>query len=625
VLIGATPSVILISVGWRLLSRVFGVMGEQNTNAESLDENVAFLGVTAPEISPGSRRRNIPPPIKSIQVNWCKTPRCQNFGVPPNDYAISGGRGRVSPDGYKVRGFEPTDLLCHYCLKSSRIKSNLAIAEEYDRQSASLWAAPILSCPNPSCAHDKPKSDSGSTGFRRYGATRSGSVRWQCKLCKTTFAVGKPTRRHRKPHLNITAFELIVNKVSISRMSEILGVSCTSVYGKIDFLYRQCLAFSASRERELCTMAFDRLYLSTDRQDYIVNWGDRRNRKTVQLTTIGTADRRSGYVFGLTPNFDAAIDPTELERDWQASGDYLKAPAMRRFARLWTLDDYRASTEKATKAGGKEDIPARDDLDAPELLSDGQQLPRSGAQVHAEYVMHGHYWLLRSLFPKVDKLRFFIDRDAGLLHACMGAFGGRVKERTADIVVVDYLKRITVDERKKKQMEAQAWFESQRLRFPELTDKEARTAIFAEEIRATRKLYGNDISEVWINCKFPDIAEPGKRFKFITDLADYDDSHVANLLLLATLWPIDTVFNRIRRRIAAFERPVTSASRAWRLWHLYAPYDPAMVEKLLTIYRTWHNYIWVSPNTDKTAAEMLGLTKGRIRAQDIVYYCDESM
>ena len=595
-------------------------MGEQTSNEISVVETLAVDPTTVPEISPGGQRKNIPLAANSIQVNGCKNPRCQNFCIPPSEYQQKRGRGNLSEDGYKVSGASSTGLICRHCDKSSRIKSNQAIAEEYERQSAYLQPQARLCCPNPSCANHIPTNQVGDTGFRRFGKTHSGSARWQCKLCKKTFSVGSSTRYHKKPHLNMQAFELITNKVSISRMTEILGISYTSVYGKIDFLYNQCLTFSASRERLLSSLTYDRLYLSTDRQDYIVNWGDRKQRKTIQLTSIGTADRYSGYVFGLTPNFDAAVNPEQLERDWAAYGDGAKAPAMRQFARLWTLDDYDASVAKAANAGDRQDIATRDDLDAPELLSVGQQLPTSGAQVHAEYIMHGHYWLLRSLFPKAEKLRFFIDRDAGLLHACMGAFGDRVKARTADVVIVDYLKAITVDERKKLFTAARIWFDGQKCLFPGLSDGEVRTAIFAGEIRAARRLYDNDISGLWFDHRFPDMGEPSKRFKFVTDLADYDDEHVANLLLLATLWPIDTVFNRIRRRMAAFERPVASVSRARRLWHLYAPYEPAMVEKLLVIYRTWHNFVWVSPKTDRTAAELLGLTSGKIRVQDIVYF-----
>jgi hypothetical protein len=128
------------------------------------------------------------------------------------------------------------------------------------------------------------------------------------------------------------------------------------------------------------------------------------------------------------------------------------------------------------------------------------------------------------------------------------------------------------------------------------------------------------LRDSWVPHPFPDIAEPVKRWRFVTDMDDYGDDHVTNLLLLATLWPVDTVFNRVRRRLAAFERPVNSVRRARRLWQIYAPYDPGMLEKYLTIFRVWHNYVWVNGKTGKTAAETLGLAKGKIRIQDIVYF-----
>jgi hypothetical protein len=277
----------------------------------------------------------------------------------------------------------------------------------------------------------------------------------------------------------------------------------------------------------------------------------------------------------------------------------------------------------AARSSDHEDLATRDDLDAPELVLPSQQLPKSGAQVHADYLMHGHYWLLRSLLANVEKLRFSIDEDAGLVIACMGAFMERIRDRSADIIQVKITKDLTVDTRKEMYGKAKAWFASERGRFPELDDRAARSAILTERIALLREsspLERHRLQDVWIDHPFPDIAEPGKRWRFLTDVDDYDDQHVANLLLLATLWPIDTVFNRIRRRLAAFERPVTSVRRARRLWQIYAPYDAGMLEKYLTIFRVWHNYVWISPKTGKTAAETIGLAQGKIRIQDIVYF-----
>ncbi|MFP5515956.1 MAG: hypothetical protein ACLGJC_23090 [Alphaproteobacteria bacterium] len=85
-------------------------------------------------------------------------------------------------------------------------------------------------------------------------------------------------------------FRLLMNHTPISRICEVADLSYTPVYGKIDFLHRQCLTFAAERERQFPEFHFERLYLCSDRQDYIVNWGDRNARKTVQLTSVGTAD-----------------------------------------------------------------------------------------------------------------------------------------------------------------------------------------------------------------------------------------------------------------------------------------------------------------------------------------------
>ncbi len=56
------------------------------------------------------------------------------------------------------------------------------------------------------------------------------------------------------------------------------------------------------------------------------------------------------------------------------------------------------------------------------------------------------------------------------------------------------------------------------------------------------------------------------------------------------------------------------------MWHIYAPYDPIMVEKLLTIYRVWHNYVWINKKSGRTAAEVIGLAQGKVRPQDIIYF-----
>ena len=521
---------------------------------------------------------------------------------------IRGRYAEKNGDDYVVIGTGSENLKCKKCNRFSTLKSNKGIYEELQRQGSYFLQLAPFAC------------DCGNTAqFRRYGKTRSGSDRWQCLACKKTKSFGKPAIRQRASHKNALVFDLLINKSPINRMMEIADLGVAALYGKIDFIHEQCRLFAAEREAKLNNLHHDRLYLCTDRQDYMVNWGDRRARKTVQLTAIATADLHSGYLVAMSPNFDRSMKPDDLEKAVQAAGDDNKPYPMRDFARLWTLDDYAGSVLRTATGSSN----ARADLEAPEGLTDEQQLPTTGVQVHADYLMYGHYRLLRELLPNVGKYRFFIDGDAGLLAACVGVFSKEIASRQADAVVLHIDKTLNTIQRRNKNADAQRWFEAERLKYPNMSKKEAMTSIMASQLKAIRAASTNPqdaLQGTFISHPFPDPAEPEKRYRYATDYGDYDDEHTANLLMKATLWPVDTIFNRIRRRIAALERPIRSVRRANGLWDIYAPYDPAMVEKLLTIYRVWHNYVWVSPKTKKTAAEILGLAAGKIRTQDILYF-----
>jgi hypothetical protein len=62
-------------------------------------------------------------------------------------------------------------------------------------------------------------------------------------------------------------------------------IGATSLYGKIDFLHRQAELLAGAHEQRLPSKQIERLFLSSDRQDYLVNWTDRSDKRPVQLTT----------------------------------------------------------------------------------------------------------------------------------------------------------------------------------------------------------------------------------------------------------------------------------------------------------------------------------------------------
>lgn len=580
-----------------------------------------------PEISPTNNQRKIPAEHAGTDVNFCKTPGCVNFGVPPSRESRVGKRGPDAPpsDGYRLIGTpgrhgSVPSLHCQHCGTTTVLKSNLGVHEELQRITAFLRQINPVACQRDGCANQGKPVRAHPDLYRLHGRTRHGSPRFRCKACDSTVSSPKATARQRASHKNARILTLLMNGMALSRICEAVDVTFSTLYGKIDFLHRQCLAFAAERERRFAEeLTVDRLYLCADRQDYIVNWGDRKRRKTIQLTSVGTADLRSGYVFALTPNFDPTLDPETVEEDAAAVGDHDTKPPFRKYARLWLAADY---TESVLRARAQETGPARDDLETAELLDDGQALPAQGMQVHAEYTMYGHFAYLRHLLRGVGKVRFFLDPDAGMRTACIAAFHDRIRARQADVFWVAAAKDWIVDDKEKAVRQARQRLKAAMAAHPGLTARQVKAKVIEERLEAlleaspreTGKLQG-----VWVEHPFPDMSEPEKRVAYMTDWGDYDAAHLSWLYEMASLHAIDTVFMQIRRRLSLLERAIPTARRARRLWHGRAPYDPATIGRMLDIYRVWHNWVHVGDD-GLTPAQRLGVAKGPIRMQDVIYF-----
>jgi len=566
--------------------------------------------------------------MDSIQVNFCKNPTCRNFGVPAAPVTLRGRlpKGGIS-DRYKVIGLDkgvPT-LHCKACKEQPPIKSNLGLREERQRLSAYLMPASSPSCPDRGCKnHHLPVGT--KRAYRRYGTTHSGSTRYRCNACSKVFAVPGPTTGQKAPEKNVLIFKLLVNKTPFRRLCELADISTGTLYPKLDFLYRQCLAFAGERERELGSLSRERLYVSVDRQDYVVNWSDRADKRNVQLTAVGSADNDSGFVFGMHLNFDGSLNPEEIEREAIRNGDYHLQDPFRRHARLWLKRDYlapqRRAGARAAKAGLSGDIEdiyteavRRADVERSERPSAARRLPASGMQVHSDYTLYAHFLLLHRLFRGTDKVRFFLDQESGIRAACLAAFQERVGADTCDAFYVRINKDMTVDQKRHALRESRAAFKKTQAAHKALSEIEVKLLLIKAQMRAARKL--GHWQDRWITHPFPNMSEPEKAVCWLTNRDQYDLDHQAWLYSRASLHGIDKFFMLVRRRLSLLERPIATASAARRTWYGYSAYNPEIVVKLLTIFRVFYNY--ALPGQDKsTPAMRLRVCERIVSIRDIV-------
>jgi transposase-like protein len=113
------------------------------------------------------------------------------------------------------------------------------------------WKHHQDACQKAGCSNNNISLKLAPSAYRAFGVTAKGDPRHQCKGCGSTFSLGSATRRHKRTDQTGSILLNLVNKVPLSRICEINGVTFPQIYSKIDFIYRQCLAMSAAREGDL--------------------------------------------------------------------------------------------------------------------------------------------------------------------------------------------------------------------------------------------------------------------------------------------------------------------------------------------------------------------------------------
>lgn len=590
----------------------------------------------------------VPPEHDGIQLNFCKTPTCANFGIPVESTSTKGTASHTNRNRYTIvaSGKGLPMARCNACSESFSLKSNRGMAEERDRMTPKGAEA---CCPHEECDQHGLGVSVGRPFYSSFGRTTTGAPRYKCMACKRTFSVAaKSTSRQRETHKNREIFALLVNKMPLRRVAEVAQVSPQTVYDKIDFIWRQCVAFAADREAKLPSMEIPRLYIGVDKQDYAINWTLREDKRNVVLSAASFVDNETGYALGTWLNFDPVADPAQVDA-WACNGFDAGWPAAFRFhARLWTALDYARSVQASArkrpgdgtleaairaryaKAAGRADSEAGDGPDADD------QLPDRGMQVHTEYLLYGAFLRMREMLASAEKVRFFLDQDSGMRAACLGAWADRVKDRSCDAFYVSIAKERTVDQ--KRRLAAAAREEIKKaMAVLQCSRSQAVLAVLRDRITAARTF--GKWNDRWVFHPAGTMSEPEKALCHLTDFGDINPDHLAWLYNKASLHGVDSYFNRVRRRLSLLERGIGSSGNAGRIWNGYAPYNPEQIQKLLDIFRVCHNYMWTRDvmekapidretgeqakelvKAKKTPAMLLGLAKGVVSFEDVIYF-----
>lgn len=331
-----------------------------------------------------------------------------------------------------------------------------------------------------------------------------------------------PTWRQKAADKNGLLLSLLVNKVPMRRILEVAEVGPQTLYRKIEFFEQQCLTFAAAHESQLATMEFGHLDLATDRQDYLVNWGSHLNRLSFMIRAVATAERRSGFVLGIHPNFDPGIGAVEVEHMARLNGDVAREPYARQGSRFWLLSDYVRTADRREENAARSGAEAQDhrtrarSFDSADPFDEHfvQTAPSRGVQVRQEYVLMAHFLLLEEFFRRARRITLFMDQDAGLRTAALVGFKERIRRGDLEAFHVRSEKELTVDQRDQSLARSERALQQFMAKHPGLSRTDA-AVLWLKEVLAGVLKDGKNPTP-WAQHPLCDRAEPGKCISLLT-------------------------------------------------------------------------------------------------------------
>lgn len=504
-------------------------------------------------------------------------------------------------------------FLCGACKRTSILKNNRAVVEEYRRLRGRFKPEPDRdACKNPGCENCGKPASKNPDLYRKTGKTAGGTQRWKCKACLQTFSIGSRIRRQKRSHLNRDIFWLLTHEASISKICDFTGLCARDVYAKIDFIYKCVVDFTARREGQFKDVNWGMVgrRFASDSQTLFLNWPNKRTRAQIQVPHLCTAHANTGYIMAAHLALDPEADVEAIEEEMLKCDDFELPRAFRLQARVWSETEFEEYLDKMTR--GVKIHP----FEAPYVSMD-LQLPHVGAMVRQDIMQLAHAFYIRRCLGKTDdRFTFVLDSDSGLALSFVSAFAPLIKARRVDVAVVKFDKYQSNDQRNYLVQDGlDALYNASGIGRSEWYKKPVaeKNEILDEIIE---KMLKNHICGTPFDWPFHTKSEPLRSIRLLTDHPTMDPRRRARLMRLSTLRSVDSYFHKVRSNLRFAARPGHTPSSNHRAWDRHYLYNPATMVKLVEIYRFAHNWL-AAKGRKSTPAMKLGLAKGPIDLKDL--------
>lgn len=235
-------------------------------------------------------RKNVktvfPKPYKGIQVNYCVSTGCENFG-------------QSDPKLYQFV-YNTKELNIYHCPKCGaypQVINNRSVFQTIEHQKQ-YHALSLTSCTNHQCTSHSLAVHSFPENYRAFGKTNSLKQRYQCRLCKAVFTDQLSCKNPHSEAQNAIFYGMMYS-FGVRNICQKLNITAKTFY-KLQHDMVDRLKYIAHVKEESFYQKIEECSLSTSYQFLGKQQG---------AMLIATAHTSSGYILAFDTNLTTGMDP----------------------------------------------------------------------------------------------------------------------------------------------------------------------------------------------------------------------------------------------------------------------------------------------------------------------------
>ncbi|WP_375748796.1 lactate dehydrogenase [Vibrio sp. HN007] len=356
----------------------------------------------------------LPRDADGLQLNFCKTLACDNFGLSEADrYVLQ----HVNPK-------RPT-MVCRECGAFPPLLNNQEVLNELQRL-RHVHSDGLPACRNKECENFGLSVHTHKTLYHAFGYSGD-RQRYRCKQCQSTF-VDKWSGANPKIQFQENLLALLFTGYSVREVCRKLEINPKTFYDHVDHI--------ASRCRRKLAMYDARWVTHEEHYHFASNYMPLQPHSDNGVLWFATGEAESGYILTQHINYSVNEEP-------EGSVDHNPYETPSRFvSRNYFSETNLSMTSQSSDLHDKIDqkyqiILARGNVEDPMGNMTKFNYPSKGSVIRAPYTSYAHYLHLLGMCREGKQVSIYMPQDPVLRSAALTICLPKIKDQTVDLMYVE--------------------------------------------------------------------------------------------------------------------------------------------------------------------------------------------